>query len=48
MLYRIGTVKEIGILRGSFTRDMFGQLNACSQALDEAYGADRDFQLHGE
>ena len=27
MLYRIGTVKEIGILRGSFTRDIFEQLN---------------------
>ena len=47
MLYRIGTVKEIGILRGSFTRDIFEQLNACTQTLDEAYGADRNYSETG-
>ena len=47
MLYRIGTVKEISLIRNKFSEAVIAQLHYCTKTLDDAYGADRNYLQSG-
>lgn len=47
MLCRIGTVKEISPLYGKLPDGILRHLYRCTQILDDAYGAERDYLQSG-